>query len=93
VISPGITFSIIRRLARCPWLLVSRPRGNPAGADHVSSGHERGVLDLGLIDEDVRVRVRRHREVALADELADPRPRDAAQVHEADPTVTQIVLG
>jgi hypothetical protein len=41
----------------------------------------------------VRVRVRRHREVALADELADPRPRDAAQVHEADPTVTQIVLG
>ena len=39
----------------------------------------------------MRVRVRCHGEVALADVLADPRPRHAAQVQEGDSSVTEVV--
>jgi len=35
----------------------------------------------------VRVRVRGHGKVGLPDVLADPRPRDAAQVKQADAAV------
>ena len=42
-----------------------------------------GVVELGLVHEHVRVRVRRDREVALADVLADPRPGNTAP-DEAD---------
>ena len=51
------------------------------------------VVELGLVREHVAVRVRRDREAALADELADPRPRHAAQVQQADPAVAQVVRG
>ena len=40
---------------------------------------------------DVRVGVGGHREVALADELADPRPGHAAQVQQRDPAVAEVV--
>jgi hypothetical protein len=45
------------------------------------------VVQLALVGQDVRVRIRRHREVALSDVLTDPRPRRAAQMHKRDAAV------
>ena len=49
------------------------------------------VVEFGLVSEDMRVGVIGHRQVALADELADPRPRCAAEVQQADPPEAQVV--
>src|SRR5690349_428378 len=49
------------------------------------------VVQLGLVGEDVRVRVRGHRQVALTYEFPDPGPGDAAQVLERDAPVTEVV--
>lgn len=49
------------------------------------------VVELVLADEDMRVRVGGDAEVALADELADARPRHPAQMQEADPPVPEVV--
>jgi hypothetical protein len=50
-------------------------------------GEQGVVVELGLIDEDVRVGVRRHGEVTLANELADARPRHATQMQQRYPPV------
>ena len=55
------------------------------------SGKQPRVVELGLVGEHVRVRVGGHGEVALANELGDPRPRHTAQVQQADPAVAQVV--
>ena len=60
-------------------------------ASTIGSRDEPRVVELVLVGHDVRVRVRRHREVPLADDLADPSPRHAAQVFEGDPSVPQVV--
>ena len=44
------------------------------------SGEQVGVVELDLVGENVRVRVRGDSEVALPDVLADPGPRDAGEV-------------
>jgi hypothetical protein len=41
---------------------------------------EFAVVELDLVDHDVRVDVRGHGEVFLADELSDARPRNAARM-------------
>jgi hypothetical protein len=64
-------------------------RAHPVTPDR--RGEELRVVELRLVGEDVRVRVRRHGEVALTDLLADPSPRDALRVEERDPPVTQVV--
>jgi hypothetical protein len=61
------------------------------GASLGASSEERHVVEFLLVGEDVRVGVRRHGEVPLPDELADPRPGFAAQVKERDPPVAQVV--
>ena len=55
------------------------------------SANQRSVVELGLVGEHMRVGVGGHGEIALADELGDPRPRDAPQMQQPDPPVTQIV--
>lgn len=49
------------------------------------------VVELRFIAENMAVHARCHRQVPLADELADPGPRNAAQVQETDPPMPQIV--
>lgn len=49
------------------------------------------VVELLLVGEDVRVGVRRDREVALTDELGDPRPRHTAQVKERYAAMAKVV--
>ena len=41
---------------------------------------KRGVVERSLVGDDVRVRACRRHEVAVPDELADSRPRDAVGV-------------
>jgi hypothetical protein len=48
----------------------------------VRAGEQGAVVELGLVNEDVRVGVRGDGEVPLPNLLADPRPRDAAGVQE-----------
>ena len=48
------------------------------------------VREFGFVGQDVRVCVRGHREIPLPNVLADPSPRDAAQVLERDPAVTEV---
>lgn len=52
---------------------------------------EVAVVELALVDEHVRVRVRRGREVPLPDPLADPRPGHPAEVEQRDAPVPQVV--
>lgn len=54
---------------------------------------EHAVVDLRLIAPDVGVRVRRDRQVALADVLPDPRPRGAPEVEEGDTVMTKVMRG
>jgi hypothetical protein len=46
---------------------------------------KRDEIDLASVAEDVRIRVRGHRELALLDEQADLCPRASVLVKEADP--------
>ena len=57
----------------------------PLGAE------QRLVVELALVHEHVRVGVGRDGEVPLPDPLADPRPRDPAQVQQRDAPVAQLV--
>ena len=50
-------------------------------------GEQGRVVEFRLVQHHVRVDVRGRREVPLADELADPRPGDTAQVEERDAAV------
>jgi hypothetical protein len=51
----------------------------------------RDEIDLASVAEDVRIRVRGHRELALLDELADLCPRASLLVKEADPPAPEVV--
>jgi hypothetical protein len=62
-----------------------------AGWESRRSAEQRGVVEFGLVDEDVRVDVGRNRELALTDELCDSGPGNPAQVQEADPPMAQVV--
>jgi hypothetical protein len=55
------------------------------------TGEARVEVDLAVVDEDVRIGVRGHGQVPLADVLPDPCPSHAAQVKEADPTMPDVV--
>jgi hypothetical protein len=57
----------------------------------MGSDEQVGVVELRLIAEHMGIRVRCHRQVPLADELANPGPRNAAQMQEADPSMPQIM--
>ena len=84
-----------RRVQKYPQRDLKEPAndafGQPGTApgQHLLAGPARSdlrkqgvVIDLGLINEDVRVGVRRHGEAALANELTDARPRHAAQMQQ-----------
>ncbi len=57
------------------------------------SGEQVRIVELGLVSENVAVRIRGDGEVALADVLADRCPGDAGQVRGRDPPMAQIVRG
>jgi len=52
---------------------------------------EARIVELDLVGHDVGVGVRGRRDVALADGLADRHPRNAGQVEQRDPAVTEIM--
>jgi hypothetical protein len=76
---------------------VRRPEGGTEGGtirtqpSRLSQLEQSRVVEFPLVEHDVRVDVRGRRQVPLADELPDPRPRNAAQVQERDPAVAEVV--
>ena len=60
-------------------------------SQHGSGADELPVVELPLVHEHVRVRVRGDGEVALPDVLADPGPRHAAEVQQGNAPVPEIV--
>jgi len=52
---------------------------------------ELAVVEVCFVEQDVGVGVGGDAEVALADELADARPRHPAQVQQADAAVAEVV--
>jgi hypothetical protein len=49
------------------------------------------VVELGLVDEEVAVRIRRDGEVALADVLTECRPGHASKMEQRDSAVAEVV--
>ena len=77
------------------WPAATSAQGvaRPQRPGHVGVGlrEQLGVVELGFVGEHVAVGVRRHGQVPLSDVLSDPRPWHAAQVKEADPSVSEVV--
>ena len=64
--------------------------GESGSFDRDYAPEQGAVVQLALVDEDVRVRLRAHEEMLLADELADPRPGHSAQVEQRDAPMPEI---
>ena len=73
------------------WSVRTSPSSAEFPLSPLALGDQLRVVEFRLVAQDVRVGVGGHGQVALPDELGDPRPRHAPQVEQRDPTMTQIV--
>lgn len=77
-------------------LEAQAPRPLPSRAGRLqpqrrASRRPGAVIELGLVGADARIDVGRDRDVPLADEFAEPRPRQALEVEQADSPMPQVV--
>jgi hypothetical protein len=72
---------------------MSRPAPGvaPHRQNRLRRTEQRPVVEFGPVNENVRVRVGRHRQLALTDPLGDPRPRLPRQVEQRDSAVAKVV--
>jgi hypothetical protein len=73
------------------WVEFTEPILGPAPDPPSIERDQRRVIELGLVGEDVAVRVRGHGKGSLPDVLADPGPRRPPEVQERDAPMAEVM--